>query len=44
MKELFITAITQPPEVLLSEYICLSLCLFLSSSFHAVKSIQLEPT
>ena len=42
MKELFLTAITKPPEVIVNKF--LSLCLFLSSCFLAVKGKWLEPT
>jgi hypothetical protein len=42
-KELFCTAgITKAHEII--TYFFLSLCLFLSVSFHAVKGISLEPT
>ena len=46
LKELFFTGILQESRNLLkfSKYICLSLCLFLFSCFHAVKGTRLEPT
>ena len=43
MKELFLTTITKPPEVILNKFF-LSLCLFLPYCFHAVKDKWLEPT
>ena len=39
MKELFLTTITKPPEVVVNKFFCP--CLFLSSCFHAVKGNRL---
>ena len=46
LKKLFVTGILQESRNLLkfSKYICLCLCLFLSSCLHAVKGTWLEPT
>ena len=41
MKELFLTTITKPLEVIVNK---LSICLFLPLCFHALKGKQLEPT
>ena len=43
MKELFLSKITKPPEIIVNDFF-LSLCLFLSSCFHAVKGKRLELT
>ena len=42
MKELLLTTITKPAEIIVNKFFCL--CLFLSSCFHAVKGNRLEPT
>ena len=46
LKELFVTGILQESRnpLKLTKYVFLSLCLFLSLCFHAVKGIRLEPT